>query len=127
MTVVEEISDSEPATPETESDEDTDDFRLISSIRYDPALLVLNDGKNYKSTLSSGPMRSPLLLLPYHQDRLVAAAAAYGWDDAANSWRGPNALIRMASQCEAAVAEAHPTRGSPGDKSAFKARNNPLI
>ena len=54
-------------------------FQLTSAIRYDPIhspILLLNHGQ------------SPFLLLPYHFDRLKAAAALHGWQDtfATLSW-----------------------------------------
>ena len=102
-----------------DEEEDSNDLRAVTCIRYDPAL-VKDENRHWRSTLSSGVMRSPLLLLPYHQDRLVAAAVAFGWEEAARIWSGGEALGRLARECEGVVREVHPMRNSPGDKTAFK-------
>ena len=100
-------------------EEDPNEIRVITSIRYDPAL-VKDENRHWRSTMSSGATPSPLLLLPYHHDRLVAAATAFGWKDAARGWSGGDGLTRLAHECEEAVREVHPMRNSPGDKTAFK-------
>lgn len=46
-----------------------DDFQLLTSLRYDPALL-------------SAGSSSPFYLLQFHQDRLLAAAKSFNWPDA---------------------------------------------
>ena len=74
-------------------------FELTSAIRYDPLYSSLNQAHP-----------SPFLLLSYHFDRLTAAAALHGWQDAftALSW----SLIQ--STCHRAVQEYDgPTKGGP--------------
>ncbi|KAF9511672.1 hypothetical protein BS47DRAFT_1330805, partial [Hydnum rufescens UP504] len=102
-------------------EEDPNGTRVLTAVRYDPAL-IRDENRNWRSTMSSGAARSPLLLLPYHQDRLVAAATALGWENAARIWNGADALARLVRKCEEAVREVHPMRSSPGDKTAFKIR-----
>ncbi|PYH41670.1 aminodeoxychorismate lyase [Aspergillus saccharolyticus JOP 1030-1] len=59
------------------SDSATEDFQIISSLRYDPALLDLNTKKATDSRFH--PSSSPYYLLPYHQARLCNAAECFGW------------------------------------------------
>ncbi len=63
-------------------------FQLTSAIRYDPT------------------QPSPFLLLPYHYDRLTAAAALHGWQDISSS--------SFQSTCHRAVQEYNgPGKGGP--------------
>jgi hypothetical protein len=67
-------------------------FQLTSAVRYDPL------------------QPSPFLLLPYHFDRLKAAAALHGWQDTFTSisW----SLFQ--STCHRAVQEYNgPAKGGP--------------
>ncbi|EMD32628.1 hypothetical protein CERSUDRAFT_99358 [Gelatoporia subvermispora B] len=52
------------------------DFALLSSARYDPALL-----RSSWNTAANAGVESPYLLLRYHYDRLYDAARAHGWAD----------------------------------------------
>ncbi|RAL14279.1 uncharacterized protein BO97DRAFT_404260 [Aspergillus homomorphus CBS 101889] len=62
------------------SDPLTQDFQIISSLRYDPALRDLST----KNAAASGshPSSPPYYLLPYHQARLRNAARCFGWEKA---------------------------------------------
>jgi 4-amino-4-deoxychorismate lyase len=72
-------------------------FQLTSAIRYDPI-----------HSLPHSP--SPFLLLPYHFDRLRAAAALHGWQDTFPSLSWPSFL----STCNRAVQEYDgPGKGGP--------------
>ncbi|PYH95309.1 D-aminoacid aminotransferase-like PLP-dependent enzyme [Aspergillus ellipticus CBS 707.79] len=55
-----------------------DDFRIISSLRYDPALPAIVGAADFYPD----PLRTPYYLLPYHQERLRSAATCFGWDKA---------------------------------------------
>ncbi|KAI0274798.1 aminotransferase [Gloeopeniophorella convolvens] len=80
------------------------DFQLISAIRFDPAL---RDASWNSSVNADQP--SPFMLLPYHFDRLNAAAADHGWQtiSASLSWAS------FQQQCQRAV-EAYNGPGSGG-------------
>jgi 4-amino-4-deoxychorismate lyase len=69
-------------------------FQLTSAIRYDP--------------LHGQP--DPFLLLPYHFDRLTAAAALHGWQDTSPSLSWSS----FQSTCHRAVQEYNgPAQGGP--------------
>ncbi|KAF7588356.1 hypothetical protein BBP40_005785 [Aspergillus hancockii] len=53
----------------------SDCFRIISSLRYDPALSKCIDERAADSHL----LTTPYYLLPYHQDRLLSAAQCFKW------------------------------------------------
>ncbi|PYH78102.1 aminodeoxychorismate lyase [Aspergillus uvarum CBS 121591] len=57
-----------------------EDFQIISSLRYDPALRDLST-KNAANT-TFHPSSTPYYLLPYHQARLRNAAECFGWKEA---------------------------------------------
>jgi hypothetical protein len=74
-------------------------FQLTSAIRYDPVYSVVNHGQP-----------SPFFLLPYHFDRLRAAAALHGWQDTFTSvsWSS------FQSTCHRAVQDYNgPAKGGP--------------
>ena len=74
-------------------------FQLTSAIRYDPLYSSLNQAQP-----------SPFLLLPYHFDRLRAAAALHGWQDTFTSVSWP--LVQSA--CHRAVQGYDgPSKGGP--------------
>jgi 4-amino-4-deoxychorismate lyase len=62
------------------------DFQLFSTLRFD--VLLLESSAN--PTLSTSP--SPFYMLPYHRDRMLEAAAHFGWSVAAERIRGPEVL-----------------------------------
>ena len=71
-------------------------FQLTSAVRYDP--------------IHSLHQQSPFLLLPYHFDRLRAAAALHGWQDTLPSLSWPS----FQSACHRAVQEYDgPGKGGP--------------
>ena len=49
-------------------------FSLLSSLRYDHALLSMD-----WNTRVNGGTPSSFMLLPYHHDRLIAAVREHGW------------------------------------------------
>jgi len=71
----------------------SDTFQLISSLRYDPLLIEtpFNDSA------------SPCLLLPLHRDRLLQAARAFGWNNAAETLEGSSGLQHLQNVCEDAI------------------------
>ncbi|GKZ28613.1 hypothetical protein AbraIFM66950_010295 [Aspergillus brasiliensis] len=54
------------------------DFKIISSLRYDPALPTI--GERTTARTSPDPLTTPYYLLPYHQERLRNAATCFGWE-----------------------------------------------
>jgi len=79
-------------------------FQIISSLRYDPCLTeaIARNADNYPD-----PKNSPYYLLPYHRDRLIAAAHHFGWKDASN-W-----LSRDLESFESFLDESIPDRSKP--------------
>ena len=73
---------------------------LFTSARYDPALLA-----SPSNTLTNPPSApSPYLVLPYHRDRLVSAALAFNWTEAAASLTGEGGFTRFRDELDLAVA-----------------------
>ena len=82
-------------------------YQLITSILHDPFCLNLP----WNSVLNNG-QPSPFLLLPYHFDRLRAAAAIHGWQDAVASisWDTFQLTCRHAIQAYDGPAKAGPLK-----------------
>lgn len=74
---------------------------LVSSARYDPALLDVP--KNSLTEPPSAP--TPYLLLPYHLQRLATAAEAFGWTSAEDALRGESGAAMMRKEMDRAVKE----------------------
>lgn len=49
-------------------------FQLLTSLRYDPSLLDVD-----WNTRANHGVPTPIMLLPFHVDRLVSAASAHEW------------------------------------------------
>lgn len=80
-------------------------FHLITTIRYDSNLLNIS----WNSTANYG-QPSPFMLLPYHFDRLKAAATLHGWQDTITSISWTSFLLT----CQHAVqAYDGPAKGGP--------------
>lgn len=76
------------------------DFRLFSTLRYDPVLRSI--GANTKqwdgeTSLSSG---CPFYLLAFHRDRILQAAEYFGWTKAVGQLEGPKGLPYLLSKLE---------------------------
>ncbi|KAF8324312.1 aminotransferase class IV-domain-containing protein [Cantharellus anzutake] len=85
----------------------SDEFYLLSSIRYDTEM-EWRPSKQADSDLDVD-FDTPLFLISYHLDRLRRAADAFGWDKAAESLSGDGALSRFRTACEEAVTNGpHP-------------------
>ena len=81
-------------------------FKLFSSLRYDPALLQVPDrGLDYAGWNYVGP--SPLYMLDFHRDRLLRAAVHWGWDAAIGVLDGEAGLKRLAAFIEGKLRENH--------------------
>lgn len=80
-------------------------FNLLTTTRYDEALL--NVAWN---TRINGGTPSPFMLLPYHFDRLAAAAEQHAWTQA----RQNAEISRLRDVCEQAVRAARAQHGSSG-------------
>lgn len=89
---------------------DAEPVHLFSSARYDPALVQCAD--NSRTSPASTP--SAFLLLPYHRDRLHAAARAFLWTDAANALEGDAGLAKLRGELERAVAAYEVRVGAAG-------------
>ncbi|CAG8025246.1 unnamed protein product [Penicillium salamii] len=55
------------------------DFQIISSLRFDPAL---PEAAARYSSCYPDPDKTPYYLVRYHQDRLIAAAREFEWEEA---------------------------------------------
>lgn len=72
-------------------------FQLFSSLRFDS--LLLRSSAN--SDLNMSP--SPFYMLPYHRDRMLQAAAHFGWSIAAERISGPEGLQHLLRILEALI------------------------
>jgi len=77
----------------------SDIFQLITSLRYDPLLIEAPFNQAAAQSLPG----SPFLLLVLHQDRLLQAARAFGWADAAETLEADSGLRHLRNVCENAV------------------------
>jgi 4-amino-4-deoxychorismate lyase len=80
-------------------------YQLVSTVRHDPSCLHFP----WNSAANNG-QPSPFMLLPYHFDRLRAAAALHAWQDAvlSMSW----ALFQLT--CQRAIQTYDgPAKGGP--------------
>ena len=73
--------------------EDTGDFRILSSLRYDRTLLENNTTNAALSGLKGKPC--PFYMLLYHRDRLLAAAEHFGWTEVVARLEGDDGLSRF--------------------------------
>ncbi|KAK4706106.1 hypothetical protein P7C70_g108, partial [Phenoliferia sp. Uapishka_3] len=80
---------------------------VFSSLRYDPALRT--EPCNTNTIPASTP--SPYLLLPYHRDRLVEAALAFKWTQAATSLDGDLGMLRFEMELDEAVRKYEEVEG----------------
>jgi 4-amino-4-deoxychorismate lyase len=69
------------------------DFRLYSSLRYDPLLISLPINTESWDEKNKGP--SPFYILKHHRDRILKAAEHFGWTDAADAIRGPDGFAQL--------------------------------
>ncbi|RYO94046.1 hypothetical protein DL766_004101 [Monosporascus sp. MC13-8B] len=80
-----------------------EDFRLFTSLRYDPALIRVPDegitdaGWNQKSSV--------FYMLDFHRDRLQRAAAYWDWASAIEVIAGDGGLKRLEEYLEAVIAD----------------------
>ncbi|SPQ21000.1 e9cf3065-90ff-48b7-9078-acd988178954 [Thermothielavioides terrestris] len=71
------------------------DFQLFSSLRYDPVLLQV-PASNLTHAGWNWVTSSPLYMLDYHRDRMLQAAAHWGWQAAVEVLDGDAGLKRLA-------------------------------
>lgn len=71
-----------------------DDFQLFSSLRYDPALLQI-PSRNLNHAGWNWVNSSALYMLDYHRDRMLRAAAHWGWDAAVKVLEGDSGLKEL--------------------------------
>lgn len=60
----------------------SDEFEIISTLRSDEILLYSRENTLVNATIPGTLARSPVqfYMLSYHRDRMMASAAAFGWD-----------------------------------------------
>ncbi|KAH6840748.1 aminotransferase [Chaetomium sp. MPI-CAGE-AT-0009] len=79
-----------------------DDFQLFTSLRYDPTLLQVSTSKlSYAGW--NWTNSSPLYMLDYHRDRMLRAAAHWGWNTAVEVLRGDPGLKRLVELAESSI------------------------
>ncbi|KAI0171098.1 aminotransferase [Pestalotiopsis sp. NC0098] len=71
------------------------DFRLFTSIRYDPILLDAPEQEDLNATEWNRQIASPWYMLDYHRDRMLKAAVHFGWGSAVARLAGPEGLQRL--------------------------------
>ncbi|KAK2799216.1 hypothetical protein FQN51_007046 [Onygenales sp. PD_10] len=87
-------------TPQTDPSSPNADFQITTTLRYDPALShIPNLPPSYPSPPNSP--NTPYYLLPYHLDRLLAAATAFNWPAATALLSQPPAqlLTHLTTHC----------------------------
>ncbi|KAI9842808.1 MAG: hypothetical protein M1837_006911 [Sclerophora amabilis] len=89
--------DTKPSPPE---EDPAADFSLFSSLRYDPQLLQSAPNSDL-SGRKGHP--SPFYMLRFHRDRMLAAAAHFGWDSTTSRLQGDQGLLRLEQDLEAEV------------------------
>ncbi|ETS81882.1 hypothetical protein PFICI_06884 [Pestalotiopsis fici W106-1] len=72
-----------------------DEFRLFTSIRYDPILLDTPKQQHLNTTEWNRAVSSPWYMLDYHRDRMLKAAVHFGWGSAVAQLAGPEGLKRL--------------------------------
>jgi len=77
------------------------DFKLFTSLRYDPLLATLPI--NTESWETAPSPSSPFYILPYHRDRMLQAAEHFGWTIAAERIRGPEGFAFLLKQLNKAI------------------------
>ncbi|KAL1837236.1 hypothetical protein VTJ49DRAFT_4095 [Mycothermus thermophilus] len=85
-----------------------DDFQVFSSLRYDPALLEV-PARNLSHAGWNWTTSSPLYMLDYHRDRMLRAAAHWGWDAAVELLFGEAGLKRLEERIMDHIGENEPS------------------
>ncbi|KAK7992856.1 hypothetical protein PG988_001650 [Apiospora saccharicola] len=78
-----------------------DEFKLFTTLRYDPALLVVP--KQGFANLGWNQKPSPFYILDYHRDRMLQAATHWSWDAAVKLISGEAGLKRLEEYLNAAA------------------------
>lgn len=79
------------------------DFKLFTSLRYDPALLRVPDEDFVNAGWNQDP--SAFYMLDLHRDRLLRAATHWGWTSAIDSIAGDEGLKRLQEFLEGIVSD----------------------
>lgn len=69
-----------------------DNFKLFTSLRYDPVLLLDQQPKN---SGWNSKQQSAFYMLDYHRDRMLRAASHWDWEKAVATIEGPEGLARL--------------------------------
>lgn len=80
------------------------DFKLFTSLRYDPALVRVPEEGFTNAGWNQKP--SAFYMLDLHRDRLLRAATHWGWTDAIDAIAGEEGLKRLQVFLEGAVRDA---------------------
>src|SRR4051794_1546629 len=83
-------------------------MHIFTSLRYDPGLAAAS--ASLRPETYPPPNGSPYYLLAYHRDRLLAAARAFGWNEAVDQLRddpaevtGHSGLVRFTQGLDEAI------------------------
>lgn len=71
-----------------------EEFSIISTLRYDPSLCAV-PRKELDHVGWNSEHESPVYLLDYHRDRLLAAASHWKWSKAMENLEGPAGIDRL--------------------------------
>ncbi|KAL1874806.1 Aminodeoxychorismate lyase [Diaporthe australafricana] len=75
-----------------------EDFKLFTSLRFDPILLQLGDSQPIGVNGGWNAIKpSPFYMLDYHRDRMLKAASHWGWSEAVAAIEGSEGLARLES------------------------------
>ncbi|KAK8131488.1 hypothetical protein PG984_007926 [Apiospora sp. TS-2023a] len=78
-----------------------DEFKLFTTLRYDPALLAVPE--QGFANLGWNQRPSPFYILDYHRDRMLQAATHWRWEAAAKLISGEEGLKRLEEYLDAAA------------------------
>ena len=101
-----------------ETKDQSDEFYLFSSIRYDTEI-GWRESRQPNSDLDVD-FESPLFLISYHLDRLRRAAEVFGWEKAVESLKGDETLGRLRTTCEETVTSSFPDKTKDGKPASYK-------
>lgn len=85
-----------------------DEFKLFTTLRYDPALLAVPE--QGFTNLGWNQRPSPFYILDYHRDRMLQAATHWRWEAAGKLISGEEGLRRLEEYLDAA---AHSFNNAP--------------
>ncbi|KAM7223382.1 Aminodeoxychorismate lyase [Rhypophila decipiens] len=109
----------------TSKPEDSPDFEIHTSIRYDPALTAVYSNPDFKHAGWNYLNKSPLYMLPFHRDRLLRAATYFNWEAAITLLSGDQGLETLAQFITTELEnKSDPNR--PATRAATRDQSQPL-